>query len=109
MGLNVFSDLSDNFKFTQEENKKEFPILIVVTEEMQSALIEKDFSDLAITYPESDVFYEINENGKFTTSPLHHIPTSPHPHFTTSPHPHFATSQFRHFACKDRVYLLWIR
>ncbi len=58
-----------------EENKKEFPILIVVTEEMQSALIEKDFSDLAITYPEGDVFYEIDENGKLIA---HSLTNNPH-------------------------------
>jgi hypothetical protein len=58
-----------------EENKKEFPILIVVTEEMQSALIEKDFSDLAITYPEGDLFYELGENGK---SLAHSLTNNPH-------------------------------
>ncbi len=60
---------------TYKENKKEFPILIVITEEMQSALIEKDFSDLAITYPEGDLFYEINENGKFIA---HSLKNNPH-------------------------------
>ena len=60
-----------------EENRKEFPILIVITENMQSAVIEKDFSDLSIAYPETSFFYEVNEQGKPIGHSLKHNPNFP--------------------------------
>lgn len=57
------------------ENKKEFPVLIVITPDIKNALIENDFSDIRFTYPESNLFYEISEEGKFIS---HSLMTNPH-------------------------------
>jgi hypothetical protein len=47
------------------ENKNEYPILIVITDEMNTAILDKDFSDLSFTYPDLPYFYELNNFGKF--------------------------------------------
>lgn len=57
------------------ENKKEFPILIVITSDIKNALIENDFADIRFTYPESNVFYEISEEGNYIS---HSLTNNPH-------------------------------
>jgi hypothetical protein len=47
------------------ENKNEYPILIVITDKMKGAILDKDFSDLFFTYPDLPYFYELNKFGKF--------------------------------------------
>jgi hypothetical protein len=47
----------------------------MVTDEMNNAIIEKDFSDFKITFPESDFFYELSENDTLTA---HSLSNNPH-------------------------------
>lgn len=47
-----------------------YPVIVVVTDHMDTAIIEKDFSDFKMTFPESDLFYSINDNGKLVPHSL---------------------------------------
>ena len=38
-----------------------YPIMVVVTDTIQKAIFEKDFSDWKFTFPESDLFYTVTE------------------------------------------------
>jgi len=40
-----------------------YPILVVVTDSIQNAIITKDFSDFKITFPENDLFYNLDKIG----------------------------------------------
>ena len=47
--------------FDAYQNKSAtYPVIVVVSNDFEAGIIEKDFSDMAITYPETDLFYEIN-------------------------------------------------
>jgi len=43
---------------------KSNPVIVVVTDSIQHAVLDKDFSDLKFTFPESSLFYNLNENGE---------------------------------------------
>jgi hypothetical protein len=47
-----------------------YPVLVVVTDSIQNAILNKDFSDLKFTFPESNEFYNLNENGKLEAHSL---------------------------------------
>ena len=50
--------------FRAYENKTDtYPIIIVVTDDMYSSIISKDFKDFKITFPESNLFYHLNTIG----------------------------------------------
>ena len=64
------------------KNDKTYPIIIVVTDCINQAILDKDFSDLAITFPENNLFYLLlNEGGLETHSLLENpqevLPNSP--------------------------------
>lgn len=47
-----------------KKNKSSFPIIIVVTDSIQEAILDKDFSDLKITFPENNFFFNINKKAE---------------------------------------------
>ena len=47
-----------------------YPIIITVTDDMLSAIIEKDFKDFEFTFPESDNFYHLNTLGHLASHSL---------------------------------------
>lgn len=50
--------------FNAYQNKsKSYPVIVVVTDSIQNAVLEKDFTDLEFTFPESNHFYLLAENG----------------------------------------------
>jgi hypothetical protein len=51
-----------------------YPILVVITNNIDNAILEKDFSDLKITFPESDLFFVATENGKLKQHSLQSNP-----------------------------------
>ena len=55
-----------------QNNSTTYPIFVVVTDSIQKAVLDKDFSDLKMTFPETDLFFSINQTGEF------------HPHSLTS-------------------------
>ncbi|MCF8297149.1 MAG: MSEP-CTERM sorting domain-containing protein [Saprospiraceae bacterium] len=40
-----------------------YPIIVTITDNIENAIIEKDFSDFKMAYPESDLFYNLNKYG----------------------------------------------
>jgi hypothetical protein len=42
---------------------KQYPVIVVVTDSIQNAILDKDFSDLKFTFPESELFYNLDSNG----------------------------------------------
>jgi len=42
---------------------KSYPVIVVVTDNIQNAVLAKDFSDLKFAFPESDLFFNLSDNG----------------------------------------------
>jgi hypothetical protein len=45
------------------DNSNRYPVIVVVTDSMQHAVLDKDFADFRFAFPESDLFYHLDENG----------------------------------------------
>jgi len=58
-----------------EQLNRSYPIIVIVTDSLPSAILDKDFADFKMTFPESDLFYELNENGKLQAHSLTENPT----------------------------------
>ena len=58
-----------------EENTKRYPVIVVVTNGFYNSILSKDFSDLKMTYPESDLFYLATNKGKLEVHSLQENPT----------------------------------
>lgn len=54
-----------------------YPIIIVVTDNILDAIIEKNFADFKIAYPENNTFYHLNTLGYLAS---HSLDTSPKTH-----------------------------
>ncbi|MFO8054819.1 MAG: MSEP-CTERM sorting domain-containing protein [Bacteroidales bacterium] len=61
--------------YQRHDNK--YPIIVVVSDSLEKAVLDKDFSDLAITFPESKFFYHLTENATLIPHSLLHQPESP--------------------------------
>ncbi len=58
-----------------KEHKNSFPVIIAVTDSIENAIFDKDFSDWSFSFPETDLYYNLNENGNLephslTSNPL---------------------------------------
>lgn len=42
---------------------KSYPVIVVVTDSIQNAVLDKDFSDFKFAFPESDLFFNLSDNG----------------------------------------------
>lgn len=62
-----------------EEQDNTYPILVVVTDSIQKAIVNGDFNDLTFTFPESNLFYELSENGELIEHSLVNDPLEPLP------------------------------
>ena len=51
-----------------------YPIIVVVSDEILSSIIEKDFKDFKITFPENDIFYHLNTLGYIASHSLTNKP-----------------------------------
>ena len=59
------------------QRKDTYPVLIVVTDSIQNSIIENDFSDFKITYPESNKFYVLSHSGELLAHSLTFTPKIP--------------------------------
>ncbi|MDR3265941.1 MAG: MSEP-CTERM sorting domain-containing protein, partial [Tannerella sp.] len=60
--------------------KDTYPVLVVVTNSMGRAIVDKDFSDLKMAFPESDLFFETDaENGTLIAHSLRENPREARP------------------------------
>lgn len=46
-----------------QEKSKTYPVIVVVTDSIQNAVLDKDFADFKFTFPESDLFFNLDKNG----------------------------------------------
>lgn len=59
------------------QNDMSYPVIIVVTDSINKAILDKDFSDLAITFPENELFYTLSEQGDLEAHSLLENPQEP--------------------------------
>jgi len=59
------------------KNDHSFPLIIVLSESMDKAVLKKDFSDLKTLYPDSDIFYHQNLAGQLSSHNLWSNPIAP--------------------------------
>jgi len=60
-----------------QKNDKFYPIIVVVTDSIQNAILDKDFSDFKTTFPENDMFFNLKENGELEPHSLISNPLQP--------------------------------
>src|SRR5690606_14780507 len=58
---------------------KSYPVIVVVTDSIQNAVLDKDFSDFKFAFPESDLFYNLSNNGTLQAHSLIKNPLEPQP------------------------------
>ena len=64
--------------FDSYKNKSAtYPVFVVVTDSLQNAVLDQDFSDLKMTFPENDLFLSINQNGNLEPHTLTSNPVEP--------------------------------
>ncbi|WP_422107677.1 MSEP-CTERM sorting domain-containing protein [Winogradskyella sp.] len=56
------------------EPSNSYPVIIVVSDDIQNSIIEKDFKDFKMAFPESDIFYHLNTSGQLASHSLTHTP-----------------------------------
>jgi hypothetical protein len=47
-----------------KEQESSYPVIVVLTNDIEHAVFDKDFSDWSFAFPESDLFYNLNEYGE---------------------------------------------
>lgn len=62
-----------------QDKSKTYPVVVVVTDSIQNANIDKDFADLKFTFPESDLFFNLDKKGdlkehSLTENPIKELP-----------------------------------
>jgi hypothetical protein len=45
-----------------QDKSKTYPVVVVVTDSIQNAVLDKDFADLKFTFPESNLFFNLDKN-----------------------------------------------
>ncbi len=45
------------------EQSKTYPVIVVVTDSIQKAVVDNDFSDFKFAFPESNLFFNLDKNG----------------------------------------------
>ncbi len=59
---------------TFQHPPKTYPVIIAVTDSIGKAIVQKDFADLALTYPEDKNFYELGKSDEIW---VHHLDKNP--------------------------------
>lgn len=49
---------------TYKDKSKTYPVIVVVTDSIQNAVLDKDFANLRFTFPESDLFFNLDKKGQ---------------------------------------------
>lgn len=55
---------------------KSYPVIVVVTDNIHDAVLDKDFSDLRFAFPESDLFFNLSNSGILQAHSLINNPTN---------------------------------
>ncbi|MFB6343913.1 MSEP-CTERM sorting domain-containing protein [Saccharicrinis sp. FJH62] len=46
-----------------QDKSETYPVIVVVTDSIQNAVLDRDFADFKFTYPENDLFFCLDKNG----------------------------------------------
>lgn len=62
-----------------QDKSKTYPVIVVITDTIQNAVLDKGFSDLKFTFPESDLFFNLDKNGNLrehslVENPINELP-----------------------------------
>ena len=62
-----------------QDKSKTYPVIVVVTDSIQNAVLDKDFADLKFTFPENDLFFNLDKKGNLiehslTENPIKELP-----------------------------------
>jgi hypothetical protein len=62
-----------------KDKSKTYPVIVVVTDSIQNAVLDKDFAYLKFTFPENDLFFNLDKTGNLkehslTESPIKELP-----------------------------------
>lgn len=60
-----------------KNNNATYPVFVVVTDSIQKAVLDNDFSNLKMTFPENDFFFSVNQNGNLQSHSLTSNPITP--------------------------------
>ena len=60
-----------------QKNTANYPVLIVVSDSIQNAILGKNFADYKMTFPESKLFYVLQDDGKLQVHSLLNNPMEP--------------------------------
>ena len=64
-----------------KDQTNSYPIIVVVTDSIRKSVLDKDFSDFKMAFPESDLFFNLNKNGELlphslTSNPVEQLSDS---------------------------------
>lgn len=64
-----------------KHNNATYPVFVVVTDSIEKAVLDQDFSSLKLTFPETNLFFTANQNGvlqahSLISNPLEPLPNS---------------------------------
>ena len=62
-GFYVDRAIKEILLHSYKKNNRSYPVLVIVTDSLQNAIISEDYSSIKHTFPESDLFYVLNDKG----------------------------------------------
>ncbi len=65
-----------------QDKSKTYPVIVVVTDSIQNAVLDKDFADLKFTFPENNLFYNLDQKGNLREHSLVRNPAMELPEIT---------------------------
>jgi hypothetical protein len=73
-GLYLDRAISTTLVNTYLNKSKTYPVIVVVTDNIQNAVLDKDFSDLNFALPESNIFFNLDKSGALIEHSLTEYP-----------------------------------
>lgn len=73
-GFNLDRAIRTTLFNSYQDKSKTYPVIVVVTDSLQNAVLDKDFSDFKFTFPESNLFFNLDKNGNLKEHSLANNP-----------------------------------
>lgn len=78
-GFNLDRAIRKTLFNAYKDKSKTYPVIVVVSDSIQNAVLDKDFTDFKFTFPESNLFFNLNKNGilkehSLTENPIKELP-----------------------------------
>ncbi len=62
-GFNLDRAIRKTLFNAYQDKSKTYPVIVVVTDSIQNAVLDKDFTDFKFAFPESNLFFNLDKNG----------------------------------------------